>query len=161
MRSYVLAAVALLFANESFAATISSGSLQSYATVLTAGGSAQFDFEPDQNLKVSFSVTGTGDSDDLILVTFGFLDGTSYSFDFVASSPGGGPDLAGGFLPSLTTAAPFYVRFLLDPAAIEPVGLSLSVEAEGVAIPTPAAALSLLSALAGVGMLARRRVAQG
>ncbi len=141
------------------AVTVAPGFDDSFSAVLDAANpSATFNFEPTTNQRFFFSTSGSGQSADLMKVTYGFIDGTAYSFDFVEPD-GAGPESALGDLPDIETDMAFYVEFLRNDGT-QPVGVTLSVTTEAVSdVPLPAGAVLLLTGLAGLGLSKRRKAA--
>ena len=155
--SLAAAVVAIAAPLTAYAVPVSPGFSESFAKDVMPGGSFQVDFEPTERMQLFFSVSGSGEYEDLFEVSYGFIDGTRYSFDFL-SPDRDGPDFAGGYLPSLTTDAPFYVKFLLSDDAADDVGLTLSVDAEAAPAPVPLPAAGFLLGFGMLGLGAVRKL---
>lgn len=151
MRHFLLAAFVALAPAIANAVPISAGQVLPQAGTLQPGGSLTFTIEPTSVLDLSFSASGTGALVDLQNITWTINGGPPAGFTIF----GGSPTLAAadGFPPPITTAAPVVFEFMDGVNA--PVGLTLTAVAAQ--IPLPAAGFLMIGALAGLGLVARRR----
>lgn len=138
------------------------GQLVSATDVLNPGGTVVFNIVVDSPLSFNFSVAGSGNFTDLLDVTFSINGGERYTwttFGTFASFGRAQLATAGGTLPSFTTSEDFYISFF--DGVTSPVGVTLTLMAEGADIPAPvplpAAGLLLLAGLGAAGAVTRAR----
>ncbi len=132
------------------------------AEVLEPGNALEFRFTALEAFTISgFSLSGTGNNatDDLEAVSFGFVTPTTEAFStFLAN---GTVAFAGGFLPGAGFAAGDMFSVFFSDGIDHPVSLTLSFSTQSIsAVPLPASALMLGSALMAAFARFRRKAKQ-
>jgi len=146
--------LSILTAGAACAATVYPDTPVTETTTVVPGGASLFDvaytFTPSETMDLEFAISGTGLLTDLYLAEFGFDTTLAYSW---AVTPGNSLGEATLTLFLYDVSSP--VTFYFDNDGLFDVGLTVSVI--GTAVPVPASAGLLATALAAAALLRRRK----
>jgi hypothetical protein len=157
LKAFLAAIAVALMPGLASAITVGPNEMGSFSATVSGDFSTDFDFDTTgAPLKISFSVSGSGMADDLGKVRWQ-VDGMPVGGVGYSTITGTSPASAVGFLGSFTldSMTPITVTAFDFSPLTSTTGITLSYTTS--AIPLPAAGWMFVSALAGMGFLARKK----